>query len=65
MTIGPDGFVEFDDLTELEKKVREVMRDSKRWQRWCRATLRAWSKSPAGLLATHRYKQGNWSNKRR
>ncbi len=49
-----------DDLTEAEKKVRAIMDDPGRWQRWCRAVLRRWTESPAGQEAVRRYREGEW-----
>ena len=63
-----DGFVKFDDLTELEQRWRAMLLDKRkdergltRWQKLCKETLKQWSKSPAGLLALQRYKRTDWT----
>lgn len=57
MTLGPDGFVEFDDLTEGEKAFRALMRNPKEWQKWCREVHKRWEGSARGILARRLYEQ--------
>ena len=57
MTLGPDGFVPFDDLTEAEKAFRALMRNPKEWQKWCREVQKRWEASPKGMLARLLYDQ--------
>lgn len=49
-------------LTELEQRQRDLTPEQFKQQ--CRAALKRWLKTPAGLLAVTRYKRINWGSKR-